>query len=599
MLRKIDVKGQFVQFIGEGVDSLPLEARATIANVAAEFGSRVALFMIDEQTIKFLSYSGRDEGVEERAKAYGLWRTHENEFEVTYSQIEEIDLSSIKTGISGPNTPHNWVALDGVPQRLQETFNTEGVEERSFTVDGVEIPNGAVLLSSIASCTHTANPDSVLTAALLAKKACKKGLMPKPWTKTAFASGSRIAYEYLKELELDTYLEKMGFGISAFGCGACIGQSGGLNEMGNKALELGLTPTSVVSANRNYAGRQDANVSISFLANPHLVIAYAIAGRIDIDIRSYDLGNGVFLADIMPTREEIEDAKSHITKDMHTKAYENLFEGTDEYESIETPDSELYDWPEDILVKPSPFFEGMTAEPQPLVAITGARTLGIFGDNFSTDAISPAGDPVDIPAAMEYLKDNGINDASKSPSIGGFRSNWLMLSSTIFSNPTNQNMMVERKGGYTIDYTTGKEATIFTAANNYREKNIPLVVIGGENYGCGSSRVMAASGPRMLEVKSIIATSYEAIHRSNLWQLGVLPLRFKEGTTPITLALSGSEQWHIPLDELTAETTSLLASYTRGEETFEIELDVAIESPQEFEFLRHGGAMQQQLREMT
>ncbi len=601
ILRKIDVTGAFVQFIGEGVNTLPLEARATIANVAAEFGSRVALFMVDDETVKFLSYSDRDRHVESLSKSYGLWRNEENEFNVSYSQTEIVDLSTMQRGVSGPNTPHNWVPLSEAHEKVKETFAELSIStSKIYQENETNIPNGALLLASIASCTHTANPDSILRAALLAKRAVKKGLSIKPWVKTAFASGSKVADQYLEALELKPYIEQLGFGITAYGCGACIGQSGGLNKIGDALLKQGFTPTSVVSSNRNYAGRQDASVSLSFLAAPDLIIAYAIAGRIDIDITSYDFGDGVYLKDLLPSHEEVAEAKAIITKDMHQTAYEDLFEGTESYNAIEFPSGPLYDWQDDILVKKPPFFVDLTKDPAPIVDVKDARVLGIFGNDFSTDAISPAGNPTQIPAAMDYLHEHGVFDLRDILSIGGYRSNTDLLSSTIFSNPTNQNLMVEQKGGWTKYYPSGEELSIYIAAQRYKSENVPLIVIGGINYGCGSSRVMAASGPYMLGVKSVIAESYEAIHRSNLWQMGIVPLCFMEGENAETFGIDGSEVWEIPLSEIDENTDVLNVSFIKSSgETIAFQVRVALESPQEYGFLQHGGVMQQQLREMA
>lgn len=602
VMREVGVTGAFVEVIGEGVDTLPVAARGTIANIAAEFGSRTVIFGIDQKTVDFLALSGRDSGVEELAKAYGLWRTPENEFNVVHTEVVDLNLAEVQRGINGPNEPHLWTVLEGAQSHVKNVFEKAGVIEKYYTVGTVEnIPNGALLLASIASCTHTANPDSILRAALFMKKAAEKNLQVKPWVKTAFASGSRVADQYLAALGLLPYIEKMGFSISAHGCGACIGQSGGLNEIGNTLLEAGLIGTSIVSANRNYAGRQDASISISFLGSPELIVAYALAGRMDVDITTYDFGDGSTFADLTATDGEVDQALRIINKDMHTAAYTDLFKGGAAYEAIVPPTGPLYDWPNDILVKKPPFFVGLTATPLPVVRVSDARVLGMFGDNFSTDAISPAGEPIQIPAVMEYLDSQGVNNPSDILSLGGYRSNDEVVAAMTFSNPTNQNLMIpEKKGGWTLSYPSGQVMSIYNAAYLYRKNGIPQIIIGGKNYGCGSSRVMAATGPWMLGVKAIIAESFEAIHRSNLWQNGIVPLCFTEGDGIEKLELIGDEVWDIPLDQITPDTKTIVATFTRmNGDVCDSTLTVMLESYQELEFLQNGGAMQKQLREFA
>lgn len=604
VMRDIGVTGAFVEVIGKGVDTLPVAARGTIANIAAEFGSRTVLFGIDNQTVDFLALSGRHHGVRYRAIKYGIWRTRKNEKKVHHTKVVNVNLSEVQRGINGPDEPHLWNPLEKAGAHVKNVFVTKGVDQtKVFHVDGVEepIPNGALLLASIASCTHTANPDSIIRAAIFAKKAARYGFQVKPWVKTAFASGSLVADIYLKKMGLIKYLEEMGFGISAHGCGACIGQSGGLNEIGNDLIKQGMVPTSIVSANRNYAGRQDANVSISFLGAPDMIIAYAIVGRMDVDITTHDFGGGITLENLVANEGEVADAMKYMNKGMHTMAYTNLFKGSKEYQSIDTPNSPLYDWPDDVLVKRPPFFVGMKPDPDQVSGINGARILGIFGNNFSTDAISPAGEPIQIPAVMDYLASQGVTNFRDVLSLGGYRSNDNVVAAGTFGNPTNQNLMVPgKKGGWTVYFPDGELMSIYNAAKKYREAGIPQVIIGGINYGCGSSRVMAASGPWMLGVKTIIAQSFEAIHRSNLWQNGIVPLCFPAGENAETLSLIGDETWDIPLDEISSATKNIQATLTRTNgETMNITLTAMLESEQELEFLQHGGAMQKQLREFA
>lgn len=605
VLREIGVTGSFVEIFGPGVDTLSLPSRATIANVAAEFGSRVAMFGIDQETIDFLSLSGRDGHVSELAQAYGLWRSEATEEQVTRTKVIEIDLNKIEIGISGPDKPHAWVPLSDAEQHVNSVLAARKVYDDVYEItegDQVhEVPDGALLLASIASCTQTANPAAVVRAALVARNAVNKGLRIPPWVKTAFAAGSPVAEQYLNQLGLMDPLRALGFEIAAFGCGACIGQSGGLNSIGKQAIADGLTGTSIVSANRNYAGRQDASISISFLGRPDLVIAYAIAGRMDVDIMRHDLGGGITLASIMPTDEEIAVAIGIISSDMYTAAYGDLFAGDDRWNAIEAPSGPVYDWPGGSLTISKPtMFNGLRSVPEAIQPIVDGRTLFIAGDGFSTDAISPAGDPKDIPATMEYLYAQGVNDPDSVLSIGGYRSNENVLHTTIFSNPTNRNQMVQRDGGWTAHYPSGEEVVVFEAARRYREDGVQQIVIGGKEYGCGSSRVMAASGPSQLGVKAIIAESFEAIHRSNLWQWGIAALTFTEEVSAQSLSLNGSELWHIPLHELTAESKTIESFFVREDgELVDVLLNVALESEQEFQFFLHGGAVRMQMRELA
>lgn len=635
-LRDVDVTKSFVEIFGPGVDNLSLPSRATVANVAAEFGSRVAMFGIDRKTVDFLALSGRDDGVEDLAKAYGLWRDHANEEDVVRTKVVDVNLADIPIGIAGPDTPHNHVPLSDAQRHVRTVFKDKGVNsERSFKVNTsagrVRVPNGALLLAAIASCTQTANPLAVLRGALFARNALRKGLSVKPWVKTAFAAGSPVAEEYLNELGLMEDLRQLGFNISAFGCGACIGQSGGLNVIGNQLLEQGMTGTSIASSNRNYAGRQDANVSISFLGRPDLVIAYAIAGRMDIDLESYNFARGltifgrelkffgkrinffrkkVSFSDLMPDDQEIGKAAGIVSADMYDEAYGNLYEGNDLWESIPVSDDPVYEWPVDSTTVAEPTaFAGITPEPEPIQAMKGGKTLFIAGDSFSTDAISPAGSPLGVPAAMEYLKSLGVTDPDDVLSIGGYRSNPNMLNRTIFSNPTNQNLMVKAPGGWTIHGPSGEEITVFAASERYRNEGTPLVVIGGENYGCGSSRAMAASGPKDLGVKVVIAQSFEAIHRSNLWQFGIVPFTFDQRETSEDsdevvnaqfYGLDGTESWDIPLDKVTVDTREIEAKFTRANgEVVTLTLIVELESDQEHEFFLQGGAIPQQMRALA
>ncbi|MBL1434057.1 aconitate hydratase AcnA [Candidatus Wolfebacteria bacterium] len=600
VLRKTVTKGSFVEFFGEGVDTLALESRGTLSNIAAEFGARTAVFGIDKTTVQFLALSGRDTNVEKLAKAYGLWRNEETEEGVQRTDIIDIDLSEIKSGISGPNTPHNWVSLENAEAHIAKVFEDKGVgsSTKEFTIPEIEepVPDGALLLASIASCTQTGNPEAVLQAALLARNAVKAGLTTKPWTKTSFAAGSPLADEYLGASNLLPYLEQLGFAIVAHGCGPCIGQSGGLNALGKKLVVAGLTPTSIVSANRNYAGRHDGDIEISFLSNPALIVAYALLGRVDKNIEEADLGNGTLLSDIWPDDDEIAEAKSVINREMYERVYANPTQGNKHWQEIEIPDSDIYDFPKSITIKLPPFFEGLSADLKPIKGLMHARTLCIVGNDYSTDAISPAGDLTKNPAAINYLVQHGVTDTDDILSTGGYRANYEMLMTTIFSNPKARNLMSSRDGGWTIHHPSGEDLTIFETSAQYRHENIDMVVIGGKNYGCGSSRVMAASGPWMLGVRAVIAESFEAIHRSNLWQMGIVPFCFKEGTTAETLGLDGSEEWNIPLNNLSAKSTDLPSSFMKNGEIHKLNLVVALESEQEFEFLQHGGVMQMQLR---
>ncbi len=605
VLRELGVTGSFVEFLGPGVDTLSLPSRATISNVAAEFGSRAAMFGIDQATIDFLALTGRDEGVEELARAYGLWRSPETEEGVVRTKVIDVDLSTIPVGISGPDKPHGWVSLNDSKDHVLKVFQEKDILNRTFPLkhndQTFHVPNGAVLLASIASCTQTANPVAVLRAALLARNAVEKGLKVKPWVKTAFAAGSPVAQRYLDDLGLTPFLRELGFEISAFGCGACIGQSGGLNGIGKALMEAGLVPTSIVSANRNYAGRQDSDIATSFLGRPDLVILYALVGRMDVNIFEVDLGEGVTYLDIAPGDEEIAKAAGIVDSDMVSHAYGDLFKGNQAWENIDVPEGDTYDWQDGSVTVAKPIiFNDLALVPEPVEAITGAHTLFIAGDGFSTDNISPAGDPKGITATMGYLTSLGVTNPGDILSAGGYRSNDNVLNTTMFSNPQNKNLMVDRQGGWTIQYPQGKEVVVFEAATYYQKLGIPQVVVGGKDYGCGSSRVMAASGPAKLGVRAVIAESIEAIHRANLWQWGIAALTFTKGQSAELLQLDGSETWDIPVELLTKESETLEATLRRADGSSEVVvLSVALESDQEFEFYLHGGAVRMQMRELA
>ena len=656
MLRAHGVVGKFVEFYGEGLHSMPLADRATIANMAPEYGATCGIFPIDQMAIDYLRLSGREESqielVEKYAKAQGLW--HDADTPVaTYSSKLELDLSSVQPALAGPNLPQQRINLSDMHEKFGETlkvmtkdrkkeieakvrFDEEGGKQeqakylaakpKPFCAEGstyctvkiedeeYQLRDGSVVIAAITSCTNTSNPAVMIGAGLVAKKAAAKGLTAKPWVKTSLAPGSKVVTDYLEKAKLMDELEKVGFYLVGYGCTTCIGNSGPLLEAIEGAIEEGdLVAAAVLSGNRNFEGRIHSHVKASYLASPPLVVAYALAGTVDIDLTTHPLGqdldgNDVFLKDIWPTSDEINELiANNIDADMFRKNYGEVFDGSAAWNAISSADSQLYPWSEaSTYIKNPPFFDGMTMEPEGIPDIEGARILGLFGDSITTDHISPAGniDP-DSPAG-KYLQERGVLQADFN-SYGSRRGNDAVMTRGTFANIRIKNtMMAGKEGGYTYYFNgdsatlqDGEEMAIYDAAMKYKEDKRPLVVLGGAEYGSGSSRDWAAKGTILLGVKAVLTSSFERIHRSNLVGMGVLPLTFKAGENAATYNLDGSEVLSITgLDNGESKTAKVTATRADGSsESFDV--NVMLQTPKEREYVRHGGVLHYVLRQLA
>jgi len=656
MLRAHGVVGKFVEFYGEGLHQMPLADRATIANMSPEYGATCGIFPIDQMAIDYLRLSGREESqielVEKYAKAQGLWHDADTPA-ATYSSKLELDLSSVQPALAGPNLPQQRINLSDMHEKFGETlekmtkdrkaevegkvrFDQEGGEQeqaknlaakpKNCDEDGnfcsivdindekYKLRDGAVVIAAITSCTNTSNPAVMLGAGLVAKKAAAKGLKAKPWVKTSLAPGSKVVTDYLEKTKLMDELEKTGFYLVGYGCTTCIGNSGPLLEAIEKGIEENdLVASAVLSGNRNFEGRIHSHVKASYLASPPLVVAYALAGTVDIDLTSHPLGqdqdgNDIYLKDIWPTSEEINELiANNIDADMFRKNYGEVFDGSKAWNAISSADSQLYPWDEgSTYIKNPPFFDGMTMEPEGIPDIEGARMLGLFGDSITTDHISPAGNIDPNSPAGRYLQERGVMEEDFN-SYGSRRGNDAVMARGTFANIRIKNqMMGGKEGGYTYyfkdDKSTlqdGEEMAIYDAAMKYKEDKRPLVVLGGAEYGSGSSRDWAAKGTILLGVKAVLTTSFERIHRSNLVGMGVLPLTFKEGENADTYNLDGSEVISITgLDNGESKTAQVTATRADGStETFEV--NVGLQTPKEREYVRHGGVLHYVLRQLA
>ncbi|MFF7242926.1 aconitate hydratase AcnA [Embleya sp. NPDC008237] len=638
MLRKHGVVGKFVEFYGEGVGAVPLANRATIGNMSPEFGSTCAIFPIDAETITYLRLTGRDDKqlalVEAYAKAQGLW--HDPSHEPEYSEYIELDLSTVVPSISGPKRPQDRVVLAEAKSRFRSAladYVTNGDEsgKESFPAsdaptgsngrvhnptkvvgdDGVEyeIDHGAVVIASITSCTNTSNPSVMLGAALLAKKAVEKGLTRKPWVKTTLAPGSKVVMDYYEKAGLIPYLDKVGFALVGYGCVTCIGNSGPLPEEVSKAVnDADLAVVSVLSGNRNFEGRINPDVKMNYLASPPLVIAYALAGSMDIDITTEPLGldpegKPVYLADIWPSDEEIaEVVASSIDQDMFIDRYADVFAGDSRWQSLEIPTGATFEWdPQSTYVRKPPYFEGMQMQPAPVVDIAGARVLAKLGDSVTTDHISPAGSIKGDSPAGKYLAENGV-ERKDFNSYGSRRGNHEVMIRGTFANIRLRNQIAPgTEGGFTRDFTQADApvSTIYDASVNYQAAGIPLVVLAGKEYGSGSSRDWAAKGTSLLGVRAVIAESYERIHRSNLIGMGVIPLQFPAGHSATTLGLTGEETF--AFEGITALNEGRTPKTVKVTTDTGVEFDavVRIDTPGEADYYRNGGIMQYVLRSLV
>ncbi|MET9472739.1 aconitate hydratase AcnA [Streptomyces sp. NPDC002917] len=637
MLRKHGVVGKFVEFYGEGVSATSLANRATIGNMSPEFGSTAAIFPIDDETLKYLRLTGRDEQqvalVEAYAKEQGLWL--DPAAEPDFSEKLELDLATVVPSIAGPKRPQDRIVLANAKEQFaqdvrnyvsedeesgKESFpasdapaSTNGVPSRPTTVtapDGTtyEIDHGAVTVAAITSCTNTSNPYVMVAAALVAKKAVEKGLTRKPWVKTTLAPGSKVVTDYFDKAGLTPYLDKVGFNLVGYGCTTCIGNSGPLPEEVSKAVnEHDLAVTSVLSGNRNFEGRINPDVKMNYLASPPLVVAYAIAGSMKVDITKDALGidqdgKPVYLADIWPSEAEVNDVVANsIGEDMFNKSYKDVFAGDAQWQALSIPTGNTFEWdPQSTYVRKPPYFEGMTMETTPVADITGARVLAKLGDSVTTDHISPAGAiKADTPAGT-YLTEHGVERRDFN-SYGSRRGNHEVMIRGTFANIRLRNQIAPgTEGGFTRDFTQADAPVsfIYDASQNYQAAGIPLVILAGKEYGSGSSRDWAAKGTALLGVKAVIAESYERIHRSNLIGMGVLPLQFPEGATAEALGLTGEETFSFTgVTELNNGTTprTVKVSTDTG---VEFDAVVRIDTPGEADYYRNGGIMQYVLRSL-
>ncbi|WP_138996669.1 aconitate hydratase AcnA [Rhodococcus zopfii] len=665
MLRKHGVVGKFVEFYGAGVAEVPLANRATLGNMSPEFGSTAAIFPIDGETINYLRLTGRSDEqlalVEAYAKEQGMW--HDADHEPAYSEYLELDLGTVVPSIAGPKRPQDRILLSGskdafrkdihnyvedhqptehsqLDEAVEESFPASDPAALSFADDGaVEVlsaangshgrpskpvkvsseergefilDHGAVVVAGITSCTNTSNPSVMLGAALLARNAVEKGLTTKPWVKTNMAPGSQVVSDYYEKAGLWPYLEKLGFYLGGFGCTTCIGNTGPLPEEISKAVnDNDLSVTAVLSGNRNFEGRISPDVKMNYLASPPLVIAYALAGTMDFDFEHDALGqdqdgNDVFLKDIWPSAQEIDDTiKSAISQDMFRKSYADVFKGDSRWQNLDTPEGDTFAWNEDsTYVRKAPYFDGMPLEPQPVSDIKGARVLALLGDSVTTDHISPAGPIKPGTPAAQYLDSHGVERKDYN-SLGSRRGNHEVMVRGTFANIRLQNQLLDGvSGGYTRDFTQdgAPQSFIYDASQNYQSAGIPLVVLGGKEYGSGSSRDWAAKGTRLLGVKAVITESFERIHRSNLIGMGVVPLQFPAGESAKSLGLTGTEIFDIEgiekLNEgVTPETVKVTATKENGEKVV-FDAVVRIDTPGEADYYRNDGILQYVLRNM-
>ena len=611
ILRKVGVVGKFVEFFGPGVTTVPMANRTTIGNMSPEYGSTCAIFPIDEETLRYLRLTGRSDEqvalVEQYAKKQGMW--HDPSVEPRFSQVVELDLSTVVPSISGPKRPQDRISLSDSKnafEKILPTYYTDKTAKGEVTAGSTRVKNGDVVIASITSCTNTSNPSVMIGAALLAKKAVEKGLKSKPWVKTTLAPGSKVVTDYYDRADLTRYMEALGFHLVGYGCVTCIGNSGPLPIDISKAInESDLAVTAVLSGNRNFEGRISPDVKMNYLASPPLVVAYAIAGTMDHDFERDALGkdtsgNEVFLKDIWPTPQEIQSViDSSISSEMFKKDYATVFEGDHRWKSLATPTGKTFEWDlKSTYVRKPPYFEGMPKEPTPVKDISGARVLAVLGDSVTTDHISPAGNiKADSPAG-KYLAEHGIDRADFN-SYGSRRGNHEIMIRGTFANIRLKNLLLDGvEGGFTRNFLAGGEqTTIYDASVAYQAAGTPLVILAGKEYGSGSSRDWAAKGTALLGVRAVIAESFERIHRSNLIGMGVLPLQFKDGETAASLGLNGTETFAITgITALNSGGVPKELTVTAGSITFTAK--VRIDTPGEADYYRHGGIMQYVLRSL-
>ena len=641
MLREHGVVGKFVEFYGPGMDTMPLANRATIANMAPEYGATVGFFPVDDRTLEYMRLTGRDDKlidtVEQYYKTQGLWR--DDSHDVEYSSQLELDMSTVEPSLAGPKRPQDRIALSAMKEQwsadLTNLFAKNGGSSASTVVswedeggapadpgslqpsEGVEVEyegqkfelgDGDVVIAAITSCTNTSNPDVMVGAGLVARKARELGLQRKPWVKSSLAPGSKVVTEYLTVSGLMDDLEALGFGVVGYGCTTCIGNSGPLPEPISRAVNAyELVTASVLSGNRNFEGRISPDVRANYLASPPLVVAYALAGSVNWDPQNEPIGtdrdgNDVFLKDIWPTQQEIADlVNENVKQQQFLDKYSDVFTGSDEWRSISTTESDLYDWSDDsTYIQEPPFFTRLTPEIEPIRPVSGARALVKLGDSVTTDHISPAGAIAPDSPAGRYLISKGVQPPMFN-SYGSRRGNDRVMTRGTFANVRVKNHLAPgTEGGWTTDFLDGEVKSIYEASMHYQEEDVPLVVLAGSDYGMGSSRDWAAKGTFLLGVKAVIATSYERIHRSNLVMMGVLPLMFEEGENCDDLGLDGTETFDIDVNDDLAPRSKVKVTATKVDgSVVEFDALARVDSPIEVEYLRNGGILHYVLREMA
>ncbi len=619
ILRAKGVVGKFVEFYGPGLSSLSLADRATIANMAPEYGATVGFFPIDSETLNYLRLSGRNPEhvnlVEAYAKAQGMFRTDSTPDPI-FSDTLELNLSTVEPSLAGPRRPQDRVPLAKSKRAFEEALpamlakQTKPISSVEVSENGTKykVGHGSVVIAAITSCTNTSNPSVMIAAGILAKKAVERGLNTKPWVKTSLAPGSRVVTDYLKDTGLMSYLEDLRFHLVGYGCTTCIGNSGPLPEpVASAVKDNGLVVAAVLSGNRNFEGRINPLVRANYLASPPLVVAYALAGTMDIDLQTEPLGNGkngrpVFLRDVWPSQQEVMTAiNSSVRADMFRKAYEESLEGDERWKGIEAPAGVIYQWDEtSTYVKRPPYFENMSRHAGALRDIRRARVLAILGDSVTTDHISPAGSIQPDSPAGKYLMAHGVAPKDFN-SYGARRGNHEVMMRGTFANIRLRNQMAPgTEGGWTVHLPDKTQTTIYDAAMQYQRDGVPLLVIAGKEYGSGSSRDWAAKGPRLLGVQAVLAESFERIHRSNLVGMGILPLQFKDGENPASLGLTGFETFDIEgiAGGIKPGMPATIRVRTEGAREKSFQALVRIDTPFEIQYYQHGGILQYVLRQL-
>jgi aconitate hydratase len=621
MLRKHGVVGKFVEFFGDGVGAVPLANRATIGNMSPEYGSTCAIFPIDDETLRYMELTGRPAAqiqlVEAYAKEQGMW--HDPSHTPDYSERLSLDLSTVVPSLAGPARPQDRVNLDRAAEEYRTAVDKvlgHAAESRSVPVtleDGTsfELDHGRVVIAAITSCTNTSNPSVMMAAGLLAKKAVEKGLAAKPWVKTTLAPGSKVVTDYYDQAGLTPFLEKLGFDLVGYGCTTCIGNSGPLlGPISDAINSADLAVVSVLSGNRNFEGRISPDVRMNYLASPPLVVAYALAGSMEVDLVNDPLGEDasgkpVYLRDIWPTPQEVADVVgSSIASSMFTGSYDSVYEGDERWRTLDIPTGDAYAWDgTSTYVRQPPYFEGMTMDPEPLRDVHNARVLARLGDSVTTDHISPAGNIRKDGPAGRWLVDGGV-DQSDFNSYGSRRGNHEVMIRGTFANIRLRNQMAPgTEGGVTRHLPDGDQMSIYDASKRYQADGVPLIILAGKEYGSGSSRDWAAKGTALLGVRAVIAETFERIHRSNLVGMGILPLQFTGGESASTLGLTGEEEYDIvglaglSEDAPLPRTLQVTARDGDGKVT-EFAATLRIDTPKEAEYYRHGGILLYVLRQL-